>query len=169
MNRFLTRLAKTEVTVVDTIKRGSNLSQHHLTTPSRFLRHCLRLHGIHTRQSPHPGLVQFNNAGRLVASSSHGLKFLAESKKPLAHVGDEKIGHTLSYVVHAIIRSRITTVVAGLSVRFGSVAASRQFISRTAGCGQKQPLDGGEITGQQKAKVHKRHENESDMSLATLT
>jgi hypothetical protein len=88
MNWFLTSLAKTETTVVNSLNRGCNISQHHLTTPTRFLRHCLRLHGIHTRQSPHPGLIQFNNLRRPVADGSHGLKILAKFKKPRAHVSN---------------------------------------------------------------------------------
>jgi hypothetical protein len=61
MYRVPASLAQTVFAAINARQCSGNFSQHGRTPHSRRYRHCLRLHCVHTRQSPDPRLVQLDD------------------------------------------------------------------------------------------------------------
>lgn len=55
-----------------------------LPSPGRFLGHFLRLHGIHAREAPDPGLVQLDRPTVFLGCLLLGLEFRPQLEQPPA-------------------------------------------------------------------------------------
>jgi len=74
VDRLVAVLAKTVIAAFDTSEGRLNITEHRMTTFACCLRHCLRLHRIHTRQR-----------GGFDTSRSDSLEFFAKFEQPFPH------------------------------------------------------------------------------------